>query len=639
MTLFSDLIDVYQANTDQIGQETELQKRHGYLLPVAAATQRAQIEVTVNKDGTFRHARVVDKDHATTVIPTTIDSANRTTQIAPHPLHDKLEYVAGDYLSYGGKKKKAGAYQAYLTALGNWVDSDNSHPRVKIIYEYLKQGTLVHDLVAAGILFVDSEQKVLPAWPKESTQEKPPIFSVITGNDQLSAFVRFDTVDLTPVWEDKSIFDSYYAYYQSTFDKADASVYGLDYVTGKKAILTDKSPRFIRNPGDGAKIISGNDSSGYTYRGRFTDKSQVVQVGLASSQKAHNALTWLISLQGSQIDGRVYLTWLSNKISQAPDITASSTETIRKISSAEELPLATSQIFSHELNLAMLGYRTQFDQSNYLAQAHLLQLDAAVPGRLAILDYRTINQDVFFNRLMNWYETTSWRLQIFEDKKPKQVYGTPSLRKIAQAALGENTKDSLIKSMVSTLIPCVIDEKPIPLSIVRNINNRTSRPTVFKESEQGRWRDLLSIACSVNRKFYQKEEFTVALNEETTDRSYLFGRLLAIADVVEARVLWSKSQAQGKTTSTRSTNALRYMSTFSVRPMSTLSTIHNALLPYLEAATAQGYYQRIWGEVITKFSEGDYNDQPLNGKYLLGYYSQREALLNKNKMTEVESND
>lgn len=638
MTLFSDLIDVYNANVEQIWKKNPSSQRQAHLLPVTAATQRAQIEVIID-EGTFVRASVVDKADATTMIPTTIDSANRTTQIAPHPLHDKLEYVAGDYLAYGGKKKKAGAYQAYLTALSDWVASDFDNPRVKSIYEYLKKGTLIHDLVAAGILFVDDQQKMLTAWPKEESQEKPPIFSVITGNDQLGAFVRFNTVDYKKVWQDKSIFDSYYAYYQSTFDKQDPNVYGLDYVTGEKAILTDKSPRFLRNPGDGAKIISGNDSSGYTYRGRFTDKNQVVQIGLASSQKAHNALTWLISLQGNQIDGRVYLTWLSNKMSEAPDITASSTETIQKMRAAEPIPLATSQIFSHELNLAMMGYRTQFDQSNHLAQAHLLQLDAAVPGRLAILDYRTIDQDVFFKRLTNWYETTGWHLRIFQDKKPQQIYGTPSLRKIAQAALGDNTKDSLIKNMVSTLIPCVIDEKPIPLSIVRNINNRTSRPTAFKESELSHWRDLLSIACSVNRKFYQEEEFTVALNKETTDRSYLFGRLLAIADVVEARVLWSKSQAQGKANNTRSTNALRYMSTFSVRPMSTLSTIHNALVPYLEAATAQGYYQQIWGDITTKFNDGDYSDQPLNGKYLLGYYSQREALLNKNKTTEVVSND
>ncbi len=54
--------------------------------------------------------------------------------------------------------------------------------------------------------------------------------------------------------------------------------------------LFGKHPSKIRNSGDKAKLISGNDESGFTYRGRFASKrSQAVSVGYVVSQKAHNA--------------------------------------------------------------------------------------------------------------------------------------------------------------------------------------------------------------------------------------------------------------------------------------------------------------------------------------------------------------
>ncbi len=50
--------------------------------------------------------------------------------------------------------------------------------------------------------------------------------------------------------------------------------------------------------GDGAKLISSNDTSGFTFLGRFLTSEQACGVSLEVSQKAHNALLWLISRQG-----------------------------------------------------------------------------------------------------------------------------------------------------------------------------------------------------------------------------------------------------------------------------------------------------------------------------------------------------
>src|SRR5699024_11933284 len=85
---------------------------------------------------------------------------------------------------------------------------------------------------------------------------------------------------------------------------------GLCYVTGeKKAMLTTQHGARIRNAGDMAKLISANDRTGFTYRGRFHDAQEAVQVGYDVSQKSHQALRWLVHRQGTFIDSRYLIAY------------------------------------------------------------------------------------------------------------------------------------------------------------------------------------------------------------------------------------------------------------------------------------------------------------------------------------------
>lgn len=109
MSWMSDLCQTYDAC---FGKKLTFQPR-AELMPVAHSTQNAQIEIVLNGDGMFRNAEIVPKDGAVTVIPVTEDSASRSSGIAPHPLCDKLEYIAADYAVYS-KKDNAKKYKAYL---------------------------------------------------------------------------------------------------------------------------------------------------------------------------------------------------------------------------------------------------------------------------------------------------------------------------------------------------------------------------------------------------------------------------------------------------------------------------------------------------------------------------------------------
>ena len=104
----------------------------------------------------------------------------------------------------------------------------------------------------------------------------------------------------------------------------------------------------------------------------------------------------------------------------------------------------------------------------------------------------------------------------------------------------------------------------------------------------------------------------MALDATRNTRDYLFGRLLAIADVMEERAL---SEAEKK----RPTNATRYMQQFSQRPFSTWKQIHELLTPYfMRLGDNASYYKWLIAQVEDLFTADDFtSNKPLTGEYLL----------------------
>ena len=110
----------------------------------------------------------------------------------------------------------------------------------------------------------------------------------------------------------------------------------------------------------------------------------------------------------------------------------------------------------------------------------------------------------------------------------------------------------------------------------------------------------------------------MALDQNSTNRSYLFGRLLAVAEMVE-RSAYGKDEG-------RETNALRLQKAFALRPLSGWRMLEEKLEPYykrLDPGLRQ-YYRGLEQEIVGKLSaaDGDLNKK-LDDVYLLGYYHQR----------------
>ncbi|WP_059104780.1 type I-C CRISPR-associated protein Cas8c/Csd1 [Shouchella shacheensis] len=623
MSWLLQLYETYEANIDQVGKVTSKENNREYtLLPISHTTQYAHIEVTVTEDGKFHSARVLGEKGVSTLIPCTNESGSRSSNVMPHPLHDKLPYVSGDFIKFGGEIKKDEPFALYIAQLNDWAHSPHATPKVKSVYTYLEKGRLIEDLVTANILYLDENQKIIEKWDRKYEAlygAKPPIFSAVTGGQE-GAFVRFNVYSpnkvLTDVWEDKDLYDSFIAFYKAQLVDEE-----LCYVSGKLMPRTEIHAKGIRYAGDNAKIISSNVDKGFTYTGRFKTSNEAASISYEVSQKAHNALKWLIHRQGKMLDKRVFLVW-GIEGESLPEPSGAAFDFWKQEERKVEKKADTKLIQAKEVAKLIDGYRGK----SFKAHVNILILDSATTGRMSVLYYRHMNKELYLDRLSNWHQKTCvWRHSYHKnDGQVVEFVGAPATKDIAFAAYSPRASDKVVKGLMERMLPCVVDERDIPKDIVRSAVQRASNPVSM---EKGEWKKTLSIACSLVN---EKGEDGVALNHESNDRDYLFGRLLAIAYVLEK---WALKEQEEK----RDTNAERYMVSFSNKPKRTWKTIHDSLLPYKARLGGRANkLHNLMMEVTDKFQTGEFNDEKLSGTYLLGFSSQVIALDNTKSSKNAE---
>lgn len=636
MNWMQSLYETYENCRDSIGYSSDATRP---LLPICHITVQAHIEVVLDGNGNFRRAQIVDKDDSTTIIPATENSAGRTGKKPTcHPLSDSLQYLAGDFTDYGGEVTSGYAsdptepYRKFIELLTDWCNSQYGHPKARIVLAYVQKKNLMRDLVAQRILLLDSNGKLQKKENAKRDKNIKDIFSVISSQDK--AFVRWiiesPESNESRAWLDKTLWDSWSNYYlRSRTEK------GLCMVTGREQLLTNNHPKYIRREGDNAKIISANDKRGFTFRGRFTDEdgAQACGVGMETSQKAHFALAWLISRQGYLAGDLCVVAWAVSgaKVPQPTEDTYEAFYASMEIEK-DQLPADTAQDVGNRLRKKIAGYRQEIGERKDVV---VMAVDTATEStaRLSIVYYRALKGSEFLDRIESWHETCAWRhtyrtkkIQYKDTGKVKEIpvpfYGAPAPADIAEAAYGSQLDDKLKKTIIKRLLPCIVDAQPIPRDLVESVVRRASNRNGLSNYE---WSKALTIACALYRKYkYGKEDYKMALDEKRTSRDYLYGRLLAIADVLEERTL---SEAEKK----RPTNATRYMQQFAQRPYSTWKQIHELLTPYfMRLGDGAFFYKWQIAQVADLFTPEDFvSNKPLSGEYLLGFYCQRQKMWEK----------
>lgn len=599
------------------------------LLPICHITTQTHIEITIDGLGRFRRTQLVDKPDSTTIIPATESSASRSgSKPECHPLSDKLQYLAGDFTAHGGEVTSGFAsnpiepHRKYVELLTSWCNSPYSHPKARAVLAYVQNGTVMRDLISNKVLLVGGEGELLSKERAKRQKNARDIFSFL--NTQDNAVVRW-VVEIpgdmeSRAWHDATLWESWANYYLASRKESDMCL-----VTGQVQIPANNHPKYIRREGDNAKLVSANDADGFTFRGRFITDTQACGVGLETSQKAHYALSWLISRQGYQAQDLAIVAWAISG-AQVPQPTDDPYALYSELIPEQSRNVDTAQDAAIRLKKKIAGYRQRIDEREDVV---VMAVDSATPGRLSIVYYRTLKSSEFLERIENWHETCAWRhtyhLVEKQDEKGKTrkyslpLIGAPAPADIAEAAYGSRLDDKLKKTTIKRLLPCIIDSQPIPRDLVESVVRRASNRVGLSGYD---WGKALSIACALYRKYNErKEKYDMSLDETRTTRDYLYGRLLAIADVLEERSL---SQAEKN----RPTNATRYMQQFSQRPFRTWKQIHDSLTPYLMRLGDRAYYYKnLIAAVEGLFSPDDFiANKPLTGEYLLGYYCQRQKM-------------
>lgn len=110
MNWMEALYKTYEDNAQRTGLNSSEEKNSKNrtitpLFPLYHGSQNAQVTVVLDGSGAFRRAEVVPAGNQQTIIPVTEKSGGRTSGLCPHPLCDKLQYVAGDFTKWTGNTK------------------------------------------------------------------------------------------------------------------------------------------------------------------------------------------------------------------------------------------------------------------------------------------------------------------------------------------------------------------------------------------------------------------------------------------------------------------------------------------------------------------------------------------------------
>ncbi len=612
-----------------------------FLLEDGLTINNAGIEISLSKTAEVVDITLISKALQKTIFPVTPDSVKRSGgAISPNPLFEKLDYMAGDWNliveDESILENKRNNFEAYKKILGKWANF-SKFPQIKIIYEFISKAKIIElllrkfslkDLIGAQAQEEEEGEEIKENLETSSENDESENKSQDKLAIQLSKakesknvkkladiFVRFKVYcdDNRPeVYFREDILREWVENYTEilglkTLDE-------LDYISGRIETLQSFYPKKIRNQGDGARIISSNDKTIRTFGGRFNPKEpeQVATLGQKSMLEALYALSWLIkNNRAFNYDGLVVLSWSAEFIEEA--------NIYNMFSNYEEDGKYVFNVPSNKVttSLVMYGKRSKgLDNFTSQHKVNVLVLDGESKGRISICYYNELDSTKYYQNLENWCKTLCWEWKNFKTKEFE--IRTPNFYHIYDLIHRESKEDKKLKKhFFKEILPCVIEGKAIPRYFVKSAFKKVCKPESFRDYFD--WQENICVACAIFNKFYKKEKY-MKLDTNETDRSYLFGRLLALAERIENTATNYAGQ----------TNAERLFTRFTMRPGQTFSTLQKQLVPYFDKLYGNGkaglanYFKNQIAEILDKMGKEEFtSNKALNEMFILGYYGQR----------------
>lgn len=576
------------------------------LTPVSHILQKAQFEITLTDEGQFLSAAAVAKEDSSTIIPATEESAGRTSRPEPHPLCDQLAYLAPS------DDKK---HEAYLALLAAWRNRRIRTRLVRAVLTYVRSGALLSDLEKEGIIVRNADGSLGSG--------------KLAGTDYAKCLVRWRMIpapdeEKSESYRNPALFEKWASFYN---DLRVGQPHGICQISGEEDVLCQSHPKGTLSSAYGAKLISANDSANFTYRGRFATPEAAVSVGYTASRMAHSALRWLATNHGKQSGDRIFLCW-------NPEGKETPGNLLYAFDAGEDKRDFVS--YREELRKTLDGYGNKLRPQDDVVIA---ALEAATTGRLSVTYYTEMKSADLLDRIEHWYDTCAWDGGKFN-------VPTPSFREIILCAFGKPSGNGLsldkrdaklAGKYFQKLLSCLTEGRSIPPDLVRALAARADTPQAYEAGPLARIRHT---ACALIRKYRndqaKREEWKVTLDTENRDRSYLFGRLLAVLEQAEAATYGKEDR--------RETNALRRLTRYTQQPMHTARALYEKLNPYLNRLMRNKpglyrQYRALFDQLFGLLDELEHTslNEPLEDVYLLGYSSQRSALFTKQEQNETNT--
>ena len=630
MDFFTSLLKAYE-KAEEIGLvDQQTGENDPVLLPLYHTSLKSNgsniILIKLNKDGAFYKAEFMP-DNQSIIFPVTSDSVARSgSNPAPHPLVDKLSYYVQEI--------SQSQYDEFHNQLANWIGfckEDEVKDYLTKIQRFILRTEFLK--IVLDSLFGKSYQREnLKVTYQDSNGKSKTV-------DLSACFIEFSIVQYNG-FKDESV-TTYKELHQSfiSFVRTFQNNMGVCNISGRNETITNKHRGLMGN----AKIISVSNK-GEAYKGRFKEREDVFSVGYETSEKIHlmiknllennNSSTWLGSSQ-------YLINWFSDDLANKSQLDIVKPEFDSLFEDEEDDMEESRQLIrpnavNQEIGTSFIKGRKLFGND---ATYYIAILNKTSNGRIALKYFRQLQVSQLLKNLENWQDTYSW-----EAKTKSGIYKqkTPNFNEIINAAYGvdrgrylELDNDSFRSDQYQQLVTALIDGKAIPNTIVKkleaNIKHRQNYPKC--------WHSLQQVSLAILHKQYGRE-FNPMVDHENTNRSYLFGRLLAIFELMEAQ----RYRIEGGNQE-RITNAERYWNAYTSQPAKLMMNLVNKIKPYEETVklNSRGIYNKLEKEreeIISLLSplmtNKDIND-PLDYQFIFGYYSEKHYFYTKKEKNESEN--
>ena len=285
------------------------------------------------------------------------------------------------------------------------------------------------------------------------------------------------------------------------------------------------------------------------------------------------------------------------------------------------------------------GYKWQCPPALYGVQLCYIYWTSSSNGRSSIADFQELPAEQYVENVTAFYE-------FFASMSKFCLFRIPNMLE---------TESKFVKVAQHELIRAILCARPVPEHIVKKFVRKSLNPIKTSASDQASrhpgysgkytkyyYRNVLETTAGIllyNEQIRMQERTVknMALDRTSTDRSYLYGRLVAIYQRAEEIAMSSADK--------RTTNAEKSMSMLATRPYSTIQNLGRRVQPYLNRLsntrpTSKVYVDKLLQETYGNFEPGEFeNNTPLTSNYLLGYYCQRQDMFAKQEQIEEGEED